>query len=75
MATILQMALANPPFWMKIALSLLKLDWFFFSLRSSWQYAIIISNNGMAPNRGQAIIWTNDGQFTDALMYHSVSMI
>ena len=32
------------------------------------------SDNGLAPSRRQAIIWTNDGQFTDAYMRHSASM-
>ena len=26
-----------------------------------WQYAIMGSDNGLAPNRHQVIIWTNDG--------------
>ena len=28
----------------------------------------------LAPSRRQAIIWTNDGKFTDAYMRHSASM-
>ena len=32
------------------------------------------SDNGLAPTRQQAIIWTNDGQITDAYMRHSESM-
>ena len=32
------------------------------------------SDNGLAPTRRQAIIWTNDGQFTDAYMRHSASI-
>ena len=39
-----------------------------------WQYSSIGSDNGLAPARQQAIIWTNDGQFTDAYMRHSTSM-
>ena len=31
------------------------------------QYSSIGSDNGLAPTRWQAIIWTNDGQFTDSL--------
>ena len=31
------------------------------SLGSNWQYGSIGSDNGLAPNRRQAIIWTNDG--------------
>ena len=32
------------------------------------------SDNGLVPTRQQAIIWTNDGQITDAYMRHSASM-
>ena len=32
------------------------------------------SDNGLAPARRQAVIWTNDGRFTDAYMGHSASM-
>ena len=32
------------------------------------------SDNGLAPSRLQAIIWTNDGKFTDAYMRRSASM-
>ena len=35
---------------------------------------IIVSDNGSAPNRRQAIIWNNAGHFTDAYMRHSASM-
>ena len=35
---------------------------------------IIGSDNGLAPTRRQAIIWTNDGKLTDAYMRHSASM-
>ena len=33
------------------------------SLGSNWRYVIIGPDNGLAPNRRQAIIWTNDGLF------------
>ena len=33
------------------------------SLWSNWQYGSIGSDNGLAPNRRQAIIWTNVGTF------------
>ena len=39
-----------------------------------WQYSTIGSDNGLAPTRHQAIIWTNDGKFTDEYMRHSTSM-
>ena len=32
------------------------------------------SDNGLAPTRRKAIIWTNDGLITDAYMRHSASM-
>ena len=31
-------------------------------------------NDGLVPNRHQAIIWTNDSLFIDAFMHHLVSM-
>ena len=31
------------------------------SLGSDWQHAITDSDNGLVPNRWQAILWTNDG--------------
>ena len=31
------------------------------SLGSNWQLTIIGSDNGLSPNRQQAIIWTNEG--------------
>ena len=37
------------------------------------QYSSIGSDNGLALNRRQAIIWTNDGYFTDAYMRHPAS--
>ena len=30
-----------------------------YSQESNWQLAVIGSDNGLAPNRWQAIIWTN----------------
>ena len=35
------------------------------------QYISNGSNNGLAPTRRQAILWTNDGKFIDACMRHS----
>ena len=32
-----------------------------WSLWFNWQYGSIGSDNGLAPDRRQAIIWTNDG--------------
>ena len=36
--------------------------------------ARIVSDNGLAPTRQQAIIWTNDGWYTGAYLRHSTSM-
>ena len=41
----------------------LNFDWNFikvWSQGSNWQYSSIVSDDGLAPNRPQAIIWTND---------------
>ena len=38
------------------------------------QHSSIGSVNGLAPNRRQAIIWTNDGKFTDEYIRHSLLM-
>ena len=50
--------------------------WFHWSLflGSNKQYSHIDSENSLALARGQAIIWTNDGQFTNAYLCHSASM-
>ena len=37
------------------------------------QYFSIGLHNGLAPTRQLAIIWTNDGKFTDAYMGHLAS--
>ena len=39
------------------------------------QYNNISSDNGLAPTRRQAIIWTNDGKFTDTYVRHWASVI
>ena len=44
------------------------------STGSNEQYSSIGSDNGLAPTKRQAIIWTNDGYFTDAYMRQSASM-
>ena len=40
-------------------------------LGSNWQYGNTGSNNGLAPTKPQAIIWTNDDYFTVAYVRHS----
>ena len=60
MATISQTTFPCAFPWMK----LLVLNYNFTeicSLRSNWQYGSIGSDNGLAPNRRHAIIWTNYG--------------
>ena len=44
------------------------------SLESCQQYSIIGTDNGLVPNRWQAIIWTHGGWFTDEYMHHLVLM-
>ena len=51
----------------------LKFNWI-CSQGSNEQYSSNGSDNGLAPSRRQAIIWTNGGWFTDAYMRHSASM-
>ena len=51
----------------------LKFHWSLF-LRDRLTIFHLGSDNGLAPSRRQAIIWTNDGKFTDAYMGHSASM-
>ena len=41
---------------------------------SKQQFPSIGLDNGLAPARRQAIIWTNEGWFTDAYMRHSAWM-
>ena len=38
------------------------------------EYSGIGSDNGLAPTRRQAIIWTNGDYFTDTCMRHPASM-
>ena len=45
------------------------------SLGSNYQYSNIGSDNGLAPTRRQAIIWTNHDKITDAYVRHLASMI
>ena len=59
--------------WMKMFEFGLKFHWSLF-LRVELTNSSIGSDNGLVPSRQQTIIWTNDGQFTDAYMCHSASM-
>ena len=67
-AAIFQKTFSNAFSWMKM---------YKFRLRfqgSNWQHSSICSDNGLVPVRRQAIIWTNDDEFTVAYMPHSASM-
>ena len=44
-------------------------------LKDQLKYSGTGSGNGLAPIRRQDIIWTNDGNITDAYIRHSASMI
>ena len=60
MAAISQTTHSNAFSWMEMLLFLFKFHWSLF-LRVQLTISIIGSENGLAPTRRQAIIWTNDG--------------
>ena len=72
MAAIFQTTFSNAFSWMKTNEFRLRFHWSLF-VGSNQQYSSIGSDNGLAPARRQAIIWSNDGKFTDAYMRHSAS--
>ena len=80
MAAIMQMMIPNAFSWTKMfELQLHWLHWLQFywisSLGSNWQFVSIGWDDGLAPNRWQAIIWTNDSLFHWCIhMHHSASM-
>ena len=51
-------------------------NWYFTEVFPKGQkpYSIIGSDNGSAPTRRHAIIWSGDGKFIVAYMRHSASM-
>ena len=51
----------------------LKFHWNLF-LRVRLKNSSIGSDNGLAPARQEAIVWTSAGYLTDAYMHHSASM-
>ena len=59
--------------WMTMLEFRLEFHWI-CSLGSNLQYFSIGSDNGLAPTRRRAIIWTNDDLITDAYMRHLASM-
>ena len=44
------------------------------SQESNSQYSSIVSDDGLASTSRQAIIWSNDGKFTDAYMRRLASV-
>ena len=60
MATIFQTTFSNAFSWMKMYEFRLRFHWSLF-LRLQLQYSSIGSDNGLAPSRRQAIIWSNAG--------------
>ena len=64
MAGISQTTYSNAFSWMKIYEFRLKCHWILFQ-RIKLTISIIGSDNGLVPSRRQAIISTNDGEFTD----------
>ena len=73
MAAISQTTFSNAFSSMKMIEFRLKFQWSLFP-RVQLTYSSIGSDIGLAPSRRQAIIWTNDGWFTDAYIRHSASM-
>ena len=51
-----------------------KISLFCLLPRVPYKYPSIGSDNGLVPIRQQAIIWTNDGKFTNAYKLRSASM-
>ena len=59
------------------------LEWKWISIKISLKFVpkgpinnipALVQVMALVPTRWQAIIWTNDGYFTDAYMCHSASM-
>ena len=55
--------------WMKMYKFQSRFHWNSLRFVRNWQYTSIGSDNGLAPSRRQAIIWTSDGLFTDTYIY------
>ena len=75
MDAISQTTFSNAFSWMKMHEFRLIFHWsLFLRFELTILVQIIGSDNGLAPARRQAIVWTNDGKFTDAYMRHSAAM-
>ena len=66
MISVLQMVFSNTFSWAKIVAYWLKFDEICYEV-PNWQKAIIGSDNGLAPNRRQVIIWINNGLVYDEM--------
>ena len=51
-----------------------RLSFHFIQFVSRVRTNSISSDNGLSPTRRQAIIWTNDGQFTEPYRRYSASL-
>ena len=60
-------------YWMQMHEFRFKFHWSLF-LIVQLKYFIIGLDNGLAPPRRQAIVWTNDGYISDTYMGHSASI-
>ena len=58
--TISKTTISNQVHFLERRLLNFSYDWNMFPIGCNWQYGSIGSDNGLAPNRRQAIIWTND---------------
>ena len=65
MAAIVQTTFSDAIFLMKIYEFRLRFQWILFPSQINKIPALVQIYNGLAPIRQQAIIWTNDGKFTD----------
>ena len=59
--TISHTSFSNAYSWIKMFEFQLKFHWSLFPRAQLTQFCIIVSDNGLAPNRRQGIFWPNDG--------------
>ena len=71
MAAILQTTFSSISFWVRNGCILIQISLKCVPGSLNWKKVIIGSNNGLAPNRCQAITWTNDDKI---LWHHMVSL-
>ena len=76
LAPIFGTTFSNAFYWIKPYQYRIMFHWSLFPRVQSiiFQHWSIGSDNGLAPGRRQAFIWTNDGSFTGGYMRHSASM-